>query len=686
MIPVSSKFKKAVYAPTRTAKAKIRFEILDLTAFKDNAKTVSSEAVISRKEQLTNKIRSMSGKFAVFEKDYLKLDGSFIIPPKPNEMINGELGWWSNSLCDDNGAFNPYQVLEFNFSKEHSSAGLTLHFDILNNEYPVEFDIDVYGTAGELIKHDSIVNNNKSIYVYIAQLSNYKKIIITIKKWCKGYRRSKVVEIDFGIIKEYEDSDLIKVNVLQELNPTSSTFPADELKFTVDNSTKEFNILNPQGFYNFLKEGQECFVDMGVELESGEVEYAQVGKYYLKLWQSDEGALTTTFTARDILDSLSNTEVENTSTRDITLYDLAVEVMKASNIENYALSNNLKLIRTKGLYKKMSYRSLLQLIAIAGMCVAYSDNLGTFHVKQLISAKTVIDSINVSNAENISSKDQVINNILEPSFNIATFEKDRFKLDGSFVIPQQDMKGYEVGWWSDVLCNDIGTFTTPLKLEINLSKDHNSKNFQLLFDTTNNEYASEFDIKVYAADGSVKINETIINSKSRFFYENNLLENSRKIKIVIKKWSKGYRRARVVEIGFDLPADNITFDNIYKEPQIELNQAVKAVEVTYYPTDLENKVTYTAMDNNIKEGTILKLENSLINKQEDAKNVAEWLLKESNNIATFKVDWRQNPALSLSDKVSIENGYGTNNVAYITKQELNYEGYLNGRTEAKGAI
>lgn len=686
MIQVSNKFRKAVYAPTRAAKGRVIFEILDIEAFKDNTKLVSSEAIISRKEQLTNKIRAMSAKYATFEKDYLKLDGSFVLPPKTDESLESELSWWSGMFCDSDGIFNPYQVLEFNFTQEHSSMGLTLYFDMLNNEYATDFDIDVYGATGELIKHDSIVDNTLSRYIYISQLANYKNIVVTIKKWCKGYRRAKVVEVDFGVIKEYEDNNLIRMNILQELKTTSETLPADELKFTVDNSSREFNVLNPDGFYEFLQQGQECFVEIGIELDDGEIEYVKVGKYYLKQWQSDEGTLTTTFTARDILDSLSNSEIESTIARDITLYDLAIEVLNASGIENYTLSNNLKLIRTKALHRKMSYRNLLQLIAIAGMCVAYSDNIGTFHMKQLISAKTVIYSINAVNEASISDKDQVNNNMLEPTFNIGTFEKNRFKLDGSFTIPDQDMRNYEVGWWSSDICSEQGVFIAPLVLEINISKDHVSTNFEILFDVLNNEYAAEFDLKVYNVDGNIKINETIVNSKSRFFYENSLLENSRKIEIVIKKWSKGYRRARVIEIGFDIPVDSLTFDNIYKEPQIELGQAVKSVEVTYYPENLDNKAVYIATNNEVREGATLKLENSLINTEIDAKNVSEWILKESAKIATFKVDWRQNPALNLTDKIGIQNGYGTNNIANITKQEINYEGYLSGKTEAKGVI
>ncbi|MBU5677782.1 hypothetical protein KQI88_15290 [Alkaliphilus sp. MSJ-5] len=686
MINVSEAFKRAVYAPTRRTTARVSFEILDNEAYKDNNIAVSSEASISRKEQLTNKIREMSNKYAVFEKDYFKLDGSFFIPPKPNENLESEIGWWSDSLCDENSIFNPYQVLEFHFNNEHSSRGLTIYFDVLNDEYAVDFDINVFDIHGNIIKHDSIVNNSKSSYVYVAALSNYKKIVITIKKWCRPYRRVKITEVDFGIVKEYDDNSLIKMNLIQEMDTISSTLPASELKFTVDNSNKEFNMINPSGFYEFLQQGQECSLEIGVELDSEKVEYTPMGKYYLTNWQSDEGTLTTTFTARDILDSLSNAEVENTVVRNITLYDLAEEVLNNSGIENYVLSENLKLISTKGLHRKMNYRSLLQLIAIAGMCVAYADNTGTFYMKQLISAEAVIDSINVTNEASVSNKDQVINNIFEPSINLASFEKDRFKLDGSFFIPRQNMSNYEVGWWSDSICNEEGIFNIPLVLEINISNDHKTPNLEVVFDTLNNEYAKAFDLKVYDEVGNIKINESVTNDKVRFFYESSLLENSRKIEIVINKWSKGYRRARVIEVGFDIPVDSITFDNIYKEPQIELLEAVKAVEVTYYPTDLNNKSTYIAINDYIKEGTTLKLENSLINNEIDAKNVAEWILNEKNNRANFKVDWRQNPSLCLGDKVSIENGYKTYKIANITKQEYSYEGSLQGKTEAKGVI
>lgn len=691
MIQTSERYKQAVYAPTRMIKARLRHEILDKTAFRDNTKTVTSEASISRASQLTNKLRQASNKYALFERDYTKLDGSFCIPPKAVELPDSEIGWLSNTLSDDAGIFIPYQVLEFSFTDTHSSMGLTIYFDILCNEYATDFDIDVYAADDSIIAHEEIIGNADTTIVYVNQLTDYKKVAITIKKWCKPCRRAKVIEVDFGVIKVYQDSDLINLTLLQELDITSATLPAGELKATVNNSDREFDILNPQGFYSFLKSGQEMILEMGVELDNGDFEFVPVGKYYLSEQQSDSltGSVPTiTYTARDILDLLSDDGTENLEAENITLYDLAVRVMTACNIEDYILSDNLKYINTKGLYQSTTYRNLLQLISIAGMCVVYSDNAGKLHMEQLISARDVMSGVDVTSEASISNKMQVINKVITPTFNIATLEKNRTLLDGSFKIPQQDMSGYETGWISGELSGEDGAFTTPQVIMLTMSAEHSSTNLQLFFDVLNKEYATAFNIKAYDADDALLFSVDVANNtKEKYLYQNNLLANSRRIIITINQWSKPCRRARIVEIGFDLPLDNITFEDMYSPPKIALIPAVKAVEVTYYPNDgLDTKAIYTAIDENIKGGSTLKVDNSLINTQENAKNVAEWLLKASQKTANFEVSWRQNPALCLADKVTVENGFGTHSTGNIIRQQFEYQGYLRGTTNILGAI
>lgn len=380
MIKVSQQFKQAVYNQNkRRTSAKVSFEILDNEAYDDNIATVTSEATISRKHQLTNKKRNMTHKYATFERDYFKLDSSFYIPPKSNEG-NGELGWWSDDISDENGIFTPYQVLEFNFAEEHNSMGLTITFDVLSKEYASDFDIEVYRLDNTLIHKEEVINNDKTTYVLVQGLDNYGKIIITIKRWAKPFRRVRITELDFGVIQDYEDDKLIKLNIIEQMNIISDTIPSNEIKFTIDNSNKEFNILNPSGFYRFLKERQEVKAAIGVEIGEDEFEYIPMGKFYLIDWQSDEGALTTTFIARDIFELLD--QKEYTSISNTNLYDLAEDVLIKAGVKDYYIDEGLKQISASGFSKPLNSRKALQYIGIAGMAAIYQDRQGVLQIKQ----------------------------------------------------------------------------------------------------------------------------------------------------------------------------------------------------------------------------------------------------------------------------------------------------------------
>ncbi|MBU5439505.1 hypothetical protein KQI42_15930 [Tissierella sp. MSJ-40] len=542
MIKVSQKFKESVYAPTRKTTAKVFFEILDNEAYNDNTSTVTSEAPISRKHQLTNKKRNMSHRYATFERDYFKLDGSFHIPPKPHEG-DSELGWWSGDICNEEGIFNPYQVLEFNFTEEHNSMGLTITFDTMANEYASDFDIEVYGLDGTLIHKEVVTNNNYHLYVLIRGLDNYGKIKIIIKKWAKPFRRVRITEVDFGVVKNYEDDKLIKLNIIEQMNIISDTIPSNEIKFTIDNSSKEFNILNPEGFYRFLKERQEVTAAIGVEIREDEFEYVPMGKFYLTDWQSDEGAMTTTFTARDIFELLD--QKEYVSITDTNLYDLAEDVLVKAEVKNYYIDEELKNINTLSFEKKLNSRKALQYIGIAGKAAIYQDRQGVLQIKQ-------------------------------------------FK-----ILDERDT--------------------------------------QYIYFTGPDMFAG----MIYVA----------------------------------------------TDEGYDMK--NITFDNVYKEPQIKLDKLVYSIVMVI---NEEEKQEVTFYNEGIKEGVSFKIDNPLINTVKHAQEVAEWIIEEYNLRAIYNINWRQNPALECGDIVLVEDSFNAKKLSRIIKQEFNYQGYLNGKTETKGGI
>lgn len=518
MIEVSPEFKQAVYAPARRSAARVTFDISDVTASDDATVTVSSEAEISRKDQLHNQKRDRPA-YATFEKDYWRLDGSFVLPPKRSEP-GFEVGWYSDVFSGANGVFPSVQIMDFTFTQPHDSLGITITFDSPANEYATDFDIEVYNSAGGIIDSFQIRGNDKSRYVLDReQLYQYRRIKITLLKWCKPGRRAKVTEVSFGVVREYSDDSLIKVNLLEEIIPTSATVPSNELKFVVDNSSKEFNILNPNGFYKYLQERQAAVVEMGVEVSPNVFEYVGMGYYYLIDWQSDEGSLTTTFTARNRIDFIPGIEIENLTAKSTNLYDLCLSVINLAGIKNYRIDQALRSITTNGIYKKMTYRQLLQNIAVAGRCAMFVG------------------------------RDDFLN---------------------------------------------------------------------------------------------------------------------------------------IVRIGKTKAVDNITFDNVYREPQIRLDKLISRVEVNYY-TGTEPAGTYV-QTTNAEGGSTLKVENTLINTQAQARDVAQWIMSESQIRALFDISWRQNPALECGDTVAVEDSYGVHSESMIVRQEYEYQGYLSGKTRTKGAI
>lgn len=411
MYPVTDAFKTAIYATSRELKGKAEFEILDVDSAEDATPIVISEEDFSKKIQLYNGIRQMSGKYATFEDDYWLLDGSFSLPPKPTET-GFEVGWWSDALSQSNKTYAVSQVCTTDFTKDHSSIGITITFDVLTNEYAEDFTIVAKDSVGSMIHTEIVTGNTLSTYILEENLSNYRQIIITITKWCKAYRRARITEIDFGIIKQYIDDDIINMNVLEEFDTISNQVTSNEMKLTLNNKAKLFNILNPNGVYPYLQRRQKLKGYYGIVIAGTLIEYVPLGIYYLTEWKSDEGALTATFTARDILDILDQDKIAETTYTSKSLTYILEDILDATGVTDYVIDSALDSIIVTGTFPEASRREIIQTTAIAGMAVVYSDRSGILQIKKLTAGISVdsIDFDNVYNSPQIKL-DKLINTV-----------------------------------------------------------------------------------------------------------------------------------------------------------------------------------------------------------------------------------------------------------------------------------
>jgi hypothetical protein len=380
MVHVSNLFKSNIYALERTIHAKVSFEILDVKAYEDASFTVSGEEHISRLSQAINKIRDMSHKYATFERDYFTLDGNSYIPPRENEG-DSELGWWTDVISDENGVFVAPPVIEFTFLEPHSSIGLTLTFDKQANEYASEFKIEVFDQLDAVIVSQTITDNASPVYYFETPLDNYKRITITLLKTATPKRRARLVEVDFGVVREYTGEKLISLKVLEEMDLLASTVPSNEMEFVLDNQDQAFNLLNPNGIYRFLKMNQEMSAEIGLLIGEEKIEWINMGKYFLGEWTVEEGAMTSKFVGRDIFTKLELVEYTNLL-QNTNLYDLTVDVLTQANVEDYSIAEALKDIPTIGFKEKIKVREALQMIAIAGKSVVRQGRDGSIIIEQ----------------------------------------------------------------------------------------------------------------------------------------------------------------------------------------------------------------------------------------------------------------------------------------------------------------
>lgn len=442
MIPVTSTFKSAIYSPSRQTIAKVAFQIVDVTADGDASISVSDESFVSLKDQVSNTNTEMNGKYITFEDDYIKLDGSFVLMPKPTES-GYEVGWWSDDLCDTNGEFTVPQVITVDFTQDHSSIGLTISFDRLANEYAEDFTIDVYDSTNALIHTETVVGNTNALYILEQNLANYRKIVVSITKlagydspdrditwgndlltlgelnteWQLGRkfwsRRARVTEISFGIIEEYTGEELINVNILEQIDAINESVPSNEMSFTIRNDNKRFNILNPQGIYPFLQRRQKLIPYLGVLKPLNITEFVKMGIYYLTEWKSDEGSLTATFTSRDILDIITQGEFAGATYTSKTLEYIAEDILDSAGVSDYEIDAALQGITVSSTLPVRNHRELLQMVAIAGQAVLYSDRDGKIIIKRLsntVSGET-IDFDNTYNSPQIKL-DKLVNTII----------------------------------------------------------------------------------------------------------------------------------------------------------------------------------------------------------------------------------------------------------------------------------
>lgn len=370
----------------------VSMNVGDPEAQEDATASDNGHVDFSNTPQVADETTKRAIRYATLETDLWVLDGTFqIIPNVPPWGNNGYIG---NALCGENRTYATTPTITITFSKVFSALipGITVTWGTAYGEWAESFKITIYN--GSTIVKQSVVENNKQITSVLAiDIQNYNKITVEVLKWSKPYRRARVESVLVGIKKVYSKSDLTGYSHSMDVDPLSATLPKAEIKFEIKNLNGEYNPDNPQGAEKYLMERQAVKARYGYKL-GGDIEWIKAGTFYTSEWVTPQNGITASFTARDLLEFMTDIYKGPVSG---TLMAIATAALSQAKLPlsdestvRWKIDPSLSGISAPSGIELTDtiIAEILQLVANAACCVLYQDRDGILHIEPLAAGKT----------------------------------------------------------------------------------------------------------------------------------------------------------------------------------------------------------------------------------------------------------------------------------------------------------
>ena len=378
------------YADVRKCDILAIFEMLDVGAEISVAATSSDECAISQLSQTYDRVEQMTQKLATLERDYLMLDGTFILPEEDNLE---QTGWWSDVISGSDGVFANPPKLTFTWQENHSSVGFTICFDDKAEEYPAQFNVYAYDYTGALINQKT-VNNNRIRYFVDMPTENYRKIVFEFISTSKSFRGVRVAEVLFGAVQRFDRDNVVSASLETAFSPDGTSLPSAEFDLVIDNSTKDWNMANPQGIYAYLQKSQPLTVSLGINSE-----WVNMGKFYFSTASAEDNALTAKITAHDKIFTLDSKIYQGSTLDTLSLNQAVTAVLEYSETGlNFYMTSAIATRMIRGtLPESATCRELLRLITQAGRCACYINRDGVLVFFDPLETHGITDVLNLNN-------------------------------------------------------------------------------------------------------------------------------------------------------------------------------------------------------------------------------------------------------------------------------------------------
>ena len=387
----------------------ISLDLTDPDAVADASVEHDGTLSISNAEQVIDGVDEDIIKYSTLEQNLWLLDGS---SKHVTPSDYGYCGYIGNKMSGTGGSFTTYPLVMLQFSEVHEDniPGMSITWGESFDDYATDFTITAYN-GDTAVAMKEVVGNTDVTSSVVMSMSGYDSISVEIRKWCLPNRRPRIENIILGFKKVYSKSDLFSFSHSQEVDIMSASLPKSIISFSIDNTSREYDIDSMDGLSQYLNERQELKVKYGYKL-GDKIEWIKGGTFYLTEQEAKLNSNVADFKASDIFEYLSVIYNESVYVPEgKSLYDLAVDVLTFADIPlqsngdvRWVLDESLKDIITTSPLPMDSVANCLQMIANAGCCVLYQDRDGVIRIEKL---DYTLDDYVISQ-NNSSSKPEII--------------------------------------------------------------------------------------------------------------------------------------------------------------------------------------------------------------------------------------------------------------------------------------
>lgn len=339
----------------------------------------SSAAPFSTFHNIALSDNASISRYSTGEPNLTVLDGSCgIVPSSPPY---GTTGFLSAKIFDDSN--HPVIRLELPSENKSSVPGVSICWSTVFGEYATDFSVSAYLGTSKL--KTVTVNGNKSVRSDVeVELSGFDAVEIEVLKWCLPDRRVRVEQVKIGRYLVFDKTKILSYSHSSARDPISGQLSQESISFSLDNSDRTWDSVNPQGIYKYIYERQPVTVRYGMDVD-GKTEWVSGGMFFLSEWSVPANSIEASFQARDAFLYLSSTKY--TGRKYGTLYEMcydALELLEADEI-TFDISDELKDYSTDITSDESTYHNsdILQLAANAAGMALYQTRDGVIKINRV---------------------------------------------------------------------------------------------------------------------------------------------------------------------------------------------------------------------------------------------------------------------------------------------------------------